>query len=264
MTSLGAQAFQPGRRRLTPNDARLRTIRVKTTRLVFLGGAALSTLLLVGSVIVRGVQGASIDTSKLVQGDQFVMDSPEFVGNTREGNRLKVTGLKATRSISDPAGAVRLEKPKLETADGSVATADEGIWSQDAQTLSLKGNVVFARKAGERATGVSAMWTSDPSVLTLEGGTQIVLPSGEAATAQSLQWDEAKGAVALLGNARVTFKNGEATSERAYFDKETRTLTGTGAIRIRSELGTGAADRYEYNTASKRLQLTGNVVAQLK
>jgi hypothetical protein len=107
------------------------------------------------------------------------------------------------------------------------------------------------------------MWTSDPSVLTLEGGTQIVLPSGEAATAQSLQWDEAKGAVALLGNARVTFKNGEATSERAYFDKETRNLTGTGTIRIRSELGTGAADRYEYNTETQRLRLTGNVIAQL-
>jgi hypothetical protein len=69
--------------------------------------------------------------------------------------------------------------------------------------------------------------------------------------------------IALLGDARVTFKNGEATSERAYFDKETRNLTGTGAIRIRSELGTGAADRYEYNTESRRLRLTGNVIAQL-
>ncbi len=263
MTTFDTPALHPARRRMTPNDARLRTIRVKTTRSVFLAGAGLATLLLVGSVIVRGVQGASIDTSKLVQGDQFVMDAPEFVGNTREGKRLKVTGLKATRSISDPAGAVSLEKPKLETADGSVATANEGIWSQDVQTLSLKGNVVFSRKTGERATGVSAMWTSDPSVLTLEGGTQIVLPGGEAATAQSLQWDEAKGVVALFGNARVTFKNGEATSERAYFDKETRTLSGAGAIRIRSELGTGAADRYEYNTQSQRLRLMGNVIARL-
>lgn len=263
MTSLDAQALSSVRRRLTPNDARLRTIRVKTTRLVFLAGAALSTLLLIGSVIVRGVQGAAIDTSKLVQGDQFVMDSPEFVGNTREGKRLKVTGARATRSVSDPAGAVRLEEPKLETADGSVATADEGIWSQDAQTLSLKGNVVFSRKAGERATGVSALWTSDPSVLTLEGGTQIVLPSGEAATAQTMKWDETRGSVALLGNARVTFADGEATSDQAYFDKETRTLTGMGAIRIRSELGIGAADRYEYNTESRRLRLSGSVTAQL-
>lgn len=263
MTTFDTHAIHDARRRMTPNDARLRTIRVKTTRLVFLAGAALSTLLLVGSVIVRGVQGAAIDTSKLVQGDQFVMDAPEFVGNTREGKRLKVTGVKATRSISDPAGAVRLEKPKLETADGSVATADEGIWAQDVQTLSLKGNVVFSRKTGERATGVSAMWTSDPSVLTLEGGTQIVLPSGEAATAQSLQWDETRRSIALLGDARVTFKDGEATSERAYFDQETRTLTGTGTIRIQSELGTGAADRYEYQTESRRLRLTGNVIAQL-
>jgi hypothetical protein len=90
-----------------------------------------------------------------------------------------------------------------------------------------------------------------------------VLASGETATAQSLQWDEAKGAVALMGNARVTFKNGEATSDRAYFDKETRNLIGTGAIQIRSELGTGAADRYEYNTESRRLRLTGNVIARL-
>ncbi|MFN7673839.1 MAG: hypothetical protein ACK5OV_00305, partial [bacterium] len=72
MTTIDTHAIHAARRRMTPNDARLRTIRVKTTRLVFLGGAALSTLLLVGSVIVRGVQGAAIDTSKLVQGDQFV------------------------------------------------------------------------------------------------------------------------------------------------------------------------------------------------
>ena len=251
------------RRRLTPQDARRRTIRVKTTRLVFLGGAALSTLLLVGSVILRGVQGAAIDTTNLVQNDQYVIASPEFIGNTKDGKRLKVTGTKATRSVANAAGAVRLEKPRMETSDGSVATADEGSWQQETQTLTLKGNVVFSRKGGERATGLTAVWTADPSILKLDGASQVTLPSGEQASAQTLEWDEAKASVALAGSVRVVFNGGEATSDRAFFDQNTRILTGSGAAKIRAELGTGAADRYEYHTVSRRLRLTGKVVATL-
>lgn len=251
------------RQRLTPQDARRRTIRVKTTRLVFLGGAALSTLLLVGSVILRGVQGAAIDTTNLVQNDQYVMESPEFVGNTKDGKRLKVKGVKATRSVADPTGPVRLEKPRMETADGSVAVAEDGVWSPTNQTLSLKGNVVFTRKGGERATGQSAIWTADPSILTLEGGVQVNLPTGETATAQSLSWNETTMVVSLAGAARVAFKDGEATSDQASFDQKTRILTGNGTARIVSQLGTSSADRYEYNTVSRRLRLSGKVVAKL-
>jgi hypothetical protein len=261
MTRVDSSLSPVHRQRLTPQAARRRTIRVKATRLVFLAGASLSVLLLVGSVILRGVQGAGIDTSKLVQNDQFVIENPEFIGTTKEGKRLKVTGARALRSVSDPNAGVRLEKPKLETADGSTATAIQGVWLQSQQTLVLKGDVVFTRKSGEKARGATATWTSSPSVLLLEGGIEVTLPGGENATAQSLQWEEAKQRTLLVGQAVIRFKGGEATSDRAIYDQVAKSVTGTGRISIRSEQGLSFADRYEYITTSKRLALSGNVRA---
>jgi hypothetical protein len=261
MTSLNSPLRPMRRQRLTPQAARRRTIRVKAVRLVFLAGAGLSALLLVGSVILRGVQGAGIDTSNLVQDDQFVIQNPEFIGTTKEGKRLKVTGDRALRSVSDPNAGVRLEKPKLETADGSTATALEGVWSQSKQTLVLKGNVVLLRKNGETARGATATWTSSPSVLILEGGVVVTLPGGETASAQSLQWQEAKQQTLLEGQAVIRFKGGEATSDRAIYDQVAKSVTGTGRTSIRTEQGLSFADRYEYITSSKRMALSGNVRA---
>jgi hypothetical protein len=261
MTSVESSLRPMRRQRLTPQAARRRTIRVKAVRLVFLAGAGLSILLLVGSVIMRGVQGAGIDTSNLVQDNQFVIENPEFIGTTKEGKRLKVTGVRALRSVSDPNAGVRLEKPKLETADGSTATALQGVWSQSQQTLLLNGEVVFTRKNGEKARGATATWTSSPSILLLQGGIEVTLPSGETASAQSLQWQETKRQTLLEGQAVIRFKGGEATSDRAIYDQVTKSVTGTGRTSIRTEQGLSFADRYEYITSSKRLALSGNVRA---
>jgi hypothetical protein len=234
---------------------------VKAIRVVFLAGAGLSALLLVGSVIMRGVQGAGIDTSRLVQGNQFVIENPEFIGTTKEGKRLKVTGARALRSVSDPTGGVRLEKPKLETQDGSTATATQGIWSQTQQRLSLEGDVVFSRKNGEKARGAAANWTANPSVLVLEGGIEVTLPSGETASAQSLMWDETKRQTVLIGQAVIRFKGGQARSDRAIYDQVAKSVIGIGNTSVRTEQGLSYADRYEYITSSKRLALSGNVRA---
>ena len=252
------------RRRMTPADAARRAGRVKATRLVFLGGAALAILLLTGAVLSRSFQAAQIDTSGLVKGDQYVMDAPKFVGRTKSGTKLTVTGVRATRSVASAAGPVRLEKPRLETSDGSVATALTGVWLQSEQRLELEGDVVFARRAGEKATGSRAIWTTEPSLFSLDGGTQMALPSGETATAQALRWDEGRQTLTLTGDVKVTFKDGEATSQTAYFNNANRVLIGIGSTQIRSALGIGAADRYEYATVSRRLRMSGNVRATLR
>ncbi|GIU66438.1 hypothetical protein PsB1_0592 [Candidatus Phycosocius spiralis] len=251
------------RQRLTPQAARRRSIRVKAIRMIFLAGAGLSTLLLVGSVVLRGVQSAGIDTSKLVQDNQFVIENPQFIGTTKEGKRLKVTGRRALRSVKDPNGVVRLEKPRIETADESTLTANQGIWSQTQQKVTLEGDVVFSRKSGEKARGATATWTSNPSLLTLEGGIEVTFSDGEKAIAQTLQWYEAQRQFILIGQAMIELKGGQAISDRAIYDQDAKTVIGIGNTSIRSDRGLSYADRYEYLTTTKRLTLSGNVRAKM-
>ena len=173
------------RKRMTPQDARLRTLRVKATRWAFIGGAALAVLGLVGSVVVRGVQTAGSSGADVVQGGNLVIENPRFVGNTKDGAKIIVTAAKATRSMRTDAGVVQLDRPVLETSDGSRATAKTGTWSQSDQNLILDGDVVLTRQGGDRATSSSAVWSSNLSQLTMKGGVNLTRQGGDQATAES-------------------------------------------------------------------------------
>jgi hypothetical protein len=342
------------RKRMTPGDARLRTFRVKVTRILLLAGAITCVLGLVGSVILRAVQVSALPSTDLVEGENLVIDTPRFVGRAKDGSKIVVTAQKASRSMAQDNGAVQLVKPVLETADGSKATADVGVWSQSNQNLSLTGNVVLNRAGGDVATAQSAQWTSVPAVLTMQGGVVlrrengdqsnsdsaiwdsdtsqlsvlgnvnitrpsgdqatadraiwasdtgqlailgnvnlarktgerasggraiwrtdigaleldqsvgITLPSGESASAQTARFSEGSGDLSLSGAAVVRFNAGQVSSARAFYQGNTGVLTGDGGIQITSSLGIGRADRYVYETRSKRLNLSGNVVATLQ
>jgi hypothetical protein len=341
------------RKRLTAQDAKRRSLRVKTTRLAMVGGAVVCVLALVGSVAFRAVQVATLPKTDIVEGENLVIDTPRFVGRAKDGGKIVVTAQKATRSMSQDNGAVQLVKPVLETADGSKATADVGVWSQESQNLSLKGNVVLnrtggdvataasaewtsvpavllmrdgvvlrrqngdqstsntatwasdtaelsvdgnvtitrpsgdqatanravyasdtgqlsilgnvnlSRKTGERATGGRATWRTDTGMLELDQAVTINLTGGESATAQLARFDERSGDVFLAGNAVFRFASGQASSARALYRGNTGQLIGDGGITITSSLGFGRADRYVYETKSKRLSLSGNARATL-
>jgi hypothetical protein len=342
------------RKRLTAEDARLRSLRVRTTRLAFVGGAIVCVLALVGSVIFRAVQVAALPQTDLVEGENLVIDTPRFVGRAKDGGKIVVTAQKATRSMSQDNGAVQLVKPVLETADGSKATADVGVWSQESQNLSLNGNVVLnrqdgdvataaaaewtsvpavlrmregvvlrrqngdqttsdtavwlsdtaqlavegnvtisrpsgdqatgnsavwaddtgqlsilgnvnlARQSGERASGARAVWRTDTGALELSDAVAITLPSGESATAQFARFDQRSGDLLLSGGTTVRFAAGQASSSSLIYRSNTGQLFGQGGIAISSNLGNGRADRYVYETRSKRLNLSGNARATLR
>lgn len=312
------------RKRMTPQDAKLRTLRVKTTRFVFVGGAIAAVLALVGNVAVRMVLTATSPATNVVQGENLVIEKPRFVGRDKDGGKIIVTADTATRSMASQNGAVALVKPLLETSDGSKATANTGLWSQAEQNLSLEGDVVLTRQGGDRATSTRAVWTSIPAqlkmnggvsltraggdqatadaaiwsketaqllvtgnvalsraggaratsgtaiwrsdigALDLTGGTNIVLPTGESASAVTARLDDRRGDVRLDGQAIVRFNAGQASSARAFYQGLTGTLSGEGGIQISSSLGTGSAERYVYETRSKRLKLSGNAQATLR
>jgi hypothetical protein len=312
------------RRRMTTQDARLRTLRVKTVRIVFLGGAILSILALVGSVISQVMHGRAQLNEPVVQGENLVIETPRFVGRTKDGGKVIVTAKTATRALDGQDGKVALDMPVMETSDGSKATASKGIWSQSEEILSLDGNVVLThqsgdkatasralwtsvparltlsdnvvleRQSGDRATASQAIWTSEPSTLTISGnvkltrrggaslvsglavwrsdigaldasqGVRISLPSGESATSQTARFNDRSGDVSLNGQVNVMFPAGQASSASAQFEGATGSLSGDGGIQIRSSLGIGSANRYVYETRSKRLSLTGDARATLR
>ncbi len=342
------------RKRMTPQDARLRSFRVKAIRVVFIAAALAAILGLVGSVLVRLIQTANVPSAPVIDGENLVIEKPRFVGNTKDGSKIIVTADKATRPVASQNGLVQLEKPVLETSDGSKATALNGLWSQTEQTLSLTGDVVLTRSGGDKATSARAVWTSVPAQLTmndgvtltlqngdqatsgravwtsvpsqlslndavsltrqngdqatgdsaiwttepaqlmvtgnvalsrsggaratsgaaswrsdigsldLTGGANIALPTGESASAVTARLDDRRGDIRLDGQAIVRFSAGQASSARAYYQNSNGLLSGDGGIQITSNLGTGSADRYVYETRSKRLTMSGNARATLR
>jgi hypothetical protein len=294
MTPASSPPMMTPHKRLTPQAARARTLRVKATRWVFVGGAALSILALVGSVAVRMLQTALAPVTSVVRGDNLVIDEPRFVGRTKGGAQIVVTADSATRSRTLQERKVTLVKPKLQTGDGSQAKAKAGVWSQADQSLSLEGDVELTRTGGDRATSTTAVWTTGDAqfmmsgavnlnrsggtratsnsaiwrtelgLLDLMGNVTLNLPTGESASALSARLDERRGDISLEGQAVVRFASGQANSARAFYSSATGTLSGDGGTNITSSFGTGRAQRYVYEITTNRLNLSGNAQATLK
>lgn len=281
-------------KRLTPEAARARTLRVKATRGFFVGGAVVSILALMGSVGARMLQTALAPTTSVVSGDNLVIDKPRFVGRTKRGDQIIVTADSATRSRTLQEGKITLINPKLQTSDGSRAKGKAGIWSQGDQSLSLEGDVELTRTGGDRATSTNAVWTTadahlmmsgavnlsrsggtratsnsaiwltDLGFLDLMGDVTINLPTGESASALSARLDERRGDISLEGQALVRFASGQANSARAFYSSATGLLSGDGGVIITSSFGNGRAQRYVYEMRTNRLKLSGDAQATLK
>lgn len=220
-------------KRMTPQDARLRTLRVKATRIVFVAGALSAIFALVGSVFVQLVKTSVLPETSVVQGENLVIEKPRFVGNAKDGSKIIVTAQKATRSMTALDGAVQLEKPVLETDDGSQATAKAGVWSQADQTLSLDGEVVLTRAGGDRATSSSAVWTSIPSRLTMDGSVVISRAGGDSATSNSAVWSTNPDQLMVSGNVVLTRLGGaRATAANATWRSDIGSLDLTGGANI--------------------------------
>lgn len=220
-------------KRMTPQDARLRTLRVKATRVVFVAGAIAAISALVGSVAIQLVKTSVLPETTVVQGENLVIEKPRFVGNAKDGSKIIVTAQKATRSMTALNGAVQLEKPVLETSDGSQATATLGVWSQADQTLSLDGEVVLTRTGGDRATSTRAVWTSIPSRLTMDGNVVMSRASGDNATANSAIWSTNPDQLMVSGNVVLSRPGGaRATAANAIWRSDIGSLDLTGGANI--------------------------------
>jgi hypothetical protein len=290
LPSLNQNPTSRPRRRMTPKDARLRTIRVKTMRVVFLAGAVASILALAGTAIIRATQPKANFDSAVVKGENLVLDAPRFVGRTKSGGRIVVTAEKAVRSMSNNTGAVQLEKPVLQTDDGSTATANTGIWSPDPQTLSLDGNVKLTRQAGDVATSATANWVSDPASLTMNGNVVMTRENGDNVEGTNAVWQSnpaqlsvsgdviivrATGARASGGTAvwrsdqsvlelrqavRITLPSGEgASAQRARFDDRFGNLTLEGQAVVRFNSGQATSSRAYYQGATGRVTGEGGI-----
>jgi hypothetical protein len=278
------------RRRMTPKDARLRTLRVKTVRILFLAGAMLAILALVGSVIIQVMQGKARVSDAVVQGENLVIESPRFVGRTKDGGKVIVTAKTATRPLTGQEGKVTLELPVMETSDGSRATAKTGVWSQSEETLSLDGDVVLAHQSGDRATSSRAfwnsvssrlelmenvvlarqngdqaasnlaVWTSDPSVLTVTGNVNVKRQSGASMSSGTAAWRSDLGSLDIGGGVRISLPTGEsATSQTASFKDRSGDLSLLGQVLVTFPAGQARSARADYSGLTGRLSGEGGI-----
>lgn len=218
---------------MTPRDARLRTLRVKATRLVFVVGAIAAIFALIGSVAIQLVKTNVLPETAIIQGENLVIEKPRFVGNAKDGSKIIVTAQKATRSMTALNGAVQLEKPVLKTDDGSQATATLGVWSQADQTLSLDGDVVLTRAGGDRATSSRAVWTSTPSRLTMDGSVVMSRAGGDNATSNSAIWSTNPDQLMVSGDVVLTRPGGaRATAASATWRSDIGSLDLAGGANI--------------------------------
>jgi hypothetical protein len=261
------------RRMMTPAQVRARSVRVRGLRTGFTAAAAVSLAVLAAAVTLKAIQPAGLGTGDVVQGDRMVIDTPRFVGRTAQGERFVVTARRAVRRLGDAGAPVTLEQPRLEVTGNATVTADTGTWAQtrqpgstdalSGQRLVLGGNIVVERADGDRGTAQQAVWTPSPNVLALSGGVSLVRRNGDRATSQVAVWRAQEASLNLEGGAVVNFADGEARSRSARIENGGRTLTGEGEAQIRASLGIATADRYVYDTETRRLRLQGRARATI-
>jgi hypothetical protein len=146
----------------------------------------------------------------------------------------------------------------LTQATGDTVTGNRAIWSKSPEVLTVEGAVTITRKGGQTARATRAVWQAALGLLELSGGVELQLQSGERATAQTAQLDEKSGDLTLEGDVVVQFKSGQARSARARFTRQTGVLVGDGGVQFNSDMGSGNADSYVYETRTKRLNMRGN------
>jgi hypothetical protein len=218
--------------RLTPLMALRRSARVRTVRIVFMAIATASILALVGSVALRMMLPSNLDTEDLVQGDSFVVDRPKFTAVSATGQKMTITAARAIRAIGDAQGELKLEKPRLETSEGSVATSDLGTWNEAGQIMQLSDNVLFVGQRGQKARSKAATWTSANRRMALRGALQVDMEAGVAVSDQGV-WDDLAQTLGMQGNVKMTLKEGEvATADSAFWNGPARTLALAGNARV--------------------------------
>ena len=290
MTDTTFPSYTRRSKRMTATDVRLRTLRVKTLRIGFLVGAIAAVLALVGSVAFQAMQGQAQLNEAVIQGEKLVIESPRFVGRTKDGGKVIVTARTATRAMNDQTGKVSLDKPVLETGDGSTATATNGVWTQSEQSLTLNGdvvlkhfggdratstsdlwtsvpaaltmndNVVLSRQAGDKATANTAIWTSNPAQLTFSGNVNITRPSGASLVAGVAVWRNDIGALDVQNGVRISLPSGEsATAQTARFSDRAGDLGLQGQVVVTFAQGQASSARADFNGTTGRLTGEGGV-----
>jgi hypothetical protein len=214
-----------------------RSARVRLVRIVCVSIAALSAFALVGSVAIRLMLPSNIDTESLVQGDSFVIERPKFTAVSEGGAKITVTAARALRAIGDVQGELRLENPRMETSEGSIATSQNGIWNEAGQTLQMSGDVLFQGQRGEKARAQEANWTSANRRMALRGSMQVEMDSGVANADQGV-WDDLGQTLGLQGNVRMVLKQGEvAAANSAFWNGVNKSLALDGNARITGSQG---------------------------
>ena len=209
---------QPGRSRAFKSAAR-HSARVKWLRRLILGGAALTTIGVLGyswlRPLDRGDAHFSLDSFG-ISGDKVTMEHPRMTGVRRDGRPFEVTADTGVQSPSNP-NRTTLTKldARLHMSDDGVThiTGDSGVYDADAQTLDLGGHVHVISGGNDLAMRSAAM-NFKTNAMVSKAPVRLDMSSGWV-TADELTMADNGGQITFTGNVQSQFTQTDDASGAA-------------------------------------------------
>lgn len=213
----------PGRSRAFADAAR-HSSRVKWLRRLIVGGAALTSIAVVGFSWLRsatvGDSNFSVESIG-ISGDKVTMAHPRLTGVRQDGRPYEVS---ADSGVQNPRDPNRTRLAKLDahlhlSDDGETRVlGDEGLYDANAQTLDLTGHVRIkgaafdlAMQSAQMNFKTSALSSNVPVRLDFNGGW---VNSDKMSMTQNAEQ------ITFLGNVRSEFKQGAPDSSAQALRKD--------------------------------------------
>jgi lipopolysaccharide export system protein LptC len=209
---------QPGRARAFKSAAR-HSARVKWLRRLILGGAALTTIAVLGyswmRPLDRGDAHFSLESFG-ISGDKVTMEHPKMTGVRRDGRPYEVT---ADTGVQNPRNPNRTTLTNLDArlhmSDDGVThiTGDSGIYDAEAQTLDLSGHVHIISGGNDLAMQSAAM-NFRTNAMVSKAPVRLDMQNGWV-TAKEMNMADNGGQITFTGNVQSQFTQTDAGAASA-------------------------------------------------
>jgi len=201
-----AGMWSPGRR-MTLNQARMRSRLVQVMRFLFVGLAFASLASVFVYTTLYSVSGGFERAAPVdLGGEAVTMLQPRFTGRMGEDVSYQLTATDAQRPTEE-TGPISLNAPVYRESQGRIIVAPSGAYAEENGVISLSGGVTFTDENGNRFTSSEAVIDTRNRIL--RGNAEII---GEGALgvvrADAYEIQDSNGTIIFRGRVRGTMPGG--------------------------------------------------------
>jgi lipopolysaccharide export system protein LptC len=184
--------------------------RVKNLRRYILGGAALTTLGVIGYSWLRPLDGGDTHFSLEsfgISGDKVTMEHPKLTGVRRDGRPYEVTADSGVQNPHDPSRTTlnKLDARLRLSDDGETRVlGDRGVYDSNSQTLDLAGHVHIKGASYDLAMQTASM-NFKTNALSSNTPVRLDMDAGWI-QADSMTMTDNGEQITFLGNVQSLFK----------------------------------------------------------